>query len=129
MRSRFHQYRQPHLCRVRLGVCHAHTSINAAVAKVLDVSWQRRRVHFMRNAPAHAGKRGRRILTAFIATAFTQDDAEAVGTQWRCIADRLRTKLPKLASLDEAIVDVGFRPIGDTSQTGIRFHFRVDVYP
>jgi len=111
MRSRFHQYRRPHVYRgrrgVRLGVSHAHTRRNAAVAKVLDVSWQSCRVHFMRNALAHAGKCGRRILPAFIATAFTQDDAEAVRAQWRYIADQLRPKLPKLASLDKAIVDVG----------------------
>lgn len=31
----------------------------------------------MRNVLAHAGKRGRRIVSAFIATAVAQDDAEA----------------------------------------------------
>lgn len=31
----------------------------------------------MRNALAHAGKSGRRVVSAFIATAFAQDDAEA----------------------------------------------------
>ena len=36
-------------------------------------------VHFMRNALAHAGKSGRRVVAAFIATAFAQDDAEAAG--------------------------------------------------
>jgi hypothetical protein len=30
----------------------------------------------MRNALAHAGKSGRRVVSAFIATAFAQDDAE-----------------------------------------------------
>ena len=61
----------------------------------------------MRNALAHAGKSGRRVVSAFIATAFAQDDAEAAKQQWRKIADQLRPKVPKLAGfLDEAETDV-----------------------
>jgi transposase-like protein len=61
----------------------------------------------MRNALAHAGRSGRRVVSAFIATAFAQDDAEAAKQQWRRVADQLRTKLPKLAALmDEAEADV-----------------------
>jgi len=61
----------------------------------------------MRNALAHAGRSGRRVVSAFIATAFAQDDAEAARSQWRRIADQLRPKLPKLAAfLDEAETDV-----------------------
>ena len=74
---------------------------------MLHATWQRCRVHFMRNALAHAGKSGRRVVSAFIATAFAQDDAEAARTQWRQVADQLRPKLPKLAAfLDEAETDV-----------------------
>ena len=62
---------------VKLVVSDAHEGIKAAVAKVLNATWQRCRVHFMRNALAHAGKSGRRVVSAFIATAFAQDDAEA----------------------------------------------------
>jgi putative transposase len=51
-------------------------------------------VHFMRNALAHAGKSGRRVVSAFIATAFAQDDAAAASAQWRRVADQLRPKLP-----------------------------------
>jgi putative transposase len=81
--------------------------IKATVAKVLNATWQRCRVHFMRNALAHAGKSGRRVVSAFIATAFAQDDAEAARAQWRKVADQLRPKLPKLAGfLDEAETDV-----------------------
>jgi putative transposase len=74
---------------------------------VLGASWQRCRVHFMRNVLADAGKSGRRVVSAFIATAFAQDDAEAAKTQWRKVADQLRPKLPKLAAfMDEAETDV-----------------------
>jgi putative transposase len=61
----------------------------------------------MRNALAHAGKSGRRVVSAFIATAFAQDDAKAASQQWRKVADQLRPNLPKLAALmDEAETDV-----------------------
>src|SRR6188474_3475543 len=61
---------------VKLVVSDAHEGIKAAVSKVLSATWQRCRVHFMRNALAHAGKSGRRVVSAFIATAFAQDDAD-----------------------------------------------------
>ena len=44
---------------VKLVISDAHEGIKAAVAKVLNATWQRCRVHFMRNALAHAGKNGR----------------------------------------------------------------------
>ena len=92
---------------VKLVISDAHEGIKAAVAKVLHASWQRCRVHFMRNALAHAGRQGRRVVAAFIGTAFVQDDAEAARTQWRQVADQLRAKVPKLAALmDEAEADV-----------------------
>jgi putative transposase len=92
---------------VKLVISDAHEGIKAAVSKVLSATWQRCRVHFMRNALAHAGKSGRRVVSAFIATAFAQDHAEAAKTQWRHVADQLRAKVPKLAALmDEAEPDV-----------------------
>jgi transposase-like protein len=92
---------------VRLVISDAHEGIKAAVSKVLCATWQRCRVHFMRNVLAHAGRNGRRVVSAFIATAFAQDDAEAAKTQWRKVADQLRPKVPKLAAfLDEAETDV-----------------------
>jgi len=92
---------------VKLVVSDAHEGIKAAVAKVLATTWQRCRVHFMRNALAHAGKSGRRVVSAFVATAFAQNDAEGARTQWRRVADQLRAKLPKLAALmDDAETDV-----------------------
>ncbi|MGH8276935.1 MAG: IS256 family transposase [Steroidobacteraceae bacterium] len=92
---------------VKLVISDAHEGIKAAVSKVMHASWQRCRVHFMRNVLAHAGKNGRRVVSAFIATAFAQDDAQAAKVQWRGVADQLRPKLPKLAGfLDEAEIDV-----------------------
>jgi putative transposase len=92
---------------VKLVISDAHEGIKAAVSKIFTATWQRCRVHFMRNILAHAGKSGRRVVSAFIGTAFAQNDAEAASLQWRRIADQLRPKLPKLARLmDEAEPDV-----------------------
>jgi transposase-like protein len=61
----------------------------------------------MRNVLAHAGKSGRRVVSAFIATAFAQETPEAASTQWRAVADQIRPKVPKLAAiLDDAEPDV-----------------------
>ena len=92
---------------VKLVISDAHEGIKAAVSKLLCASWQRCRVHFMRNALAHAGKSGRRVVSAFIATAFAQETPEAASPQWRSVTDQMRPKLPKLAGLmDDAEPDV-----------------------
>jgi putative transposase len=92
---------------VKLVISDSHDGIKAAVSKVLSTTWQRCRVHFMRNVLAHAGKQGRRVISAFIATAFAQDDAKAASQQWRHVADQIRPKVPKLATLlDDAETDV-----------------------
>jgi transposase-like protein len=92
---------------VKLVISDAHEGIKAAASKVLCATWQRCRVHFLRSALAHAGRSGRRVVAAFIATAFAQNDVEAAKLQWRKVADQLRPNLPKLAALmDEAETDV-----------------------
>jgi putative transposase len=92
---------------VKLVISDAHEGLKAAATKVLSATWQRCRVHFMRNVLAHAGKSGRRVVSAFIATAFAQDTPEAAKAQWRSVADQIRPKVPKLAIImDEAEEDV-----------------------
>lgn len=61
----------------------------------------------MMNVLAHAGKSGRRVVSAFIATAFAQETPEAASAQWRSVADQIRPKVPKLATImDNAEEDV-----------------------
>jgi transposase-like protein len=99
--------------RIKSGdvISDAHEGVKAAVAKLMNATWRRCRVHTMRNALAHAGKSSRRVVPAFMATAFAQDSADAAKAQWRRVwrrvADQLRPKLPKLAGfMDEAEADV-----------------------
>jgi mutator family transposase len=61
---------------VKLVVSDAHEGLKVAAAKIFNASWQRCRVHFMRNVLAHAGKQGRWVVAAFIATAFAQNDRQ-----------------------------------------------------
>jgi len=92
---------------VKLVISDDHKGLKAAVTRILGATWQRCRIHFMRNLLAHAGRQGRRVVSAFVATAFAQGDAEAAGAQWRLVADQLRTKAPRLAALmDDAEHDV-----------------------
>src|SRR5579863_770801 len=84
---------------VKLVISDAHVGIRAAVAKVLKATWQRCRVHFLRNCLAHAGKGQRQMVMALINTVFAQDTHEAALEQWRVVADQLRAKFPKLAAL------------------------------
>jgi transposase-like protein len=93
--------------RVKLVISDAQEGLKTAITRVLGATWQRCRVHLMRNLLAHAGCQGRDVASAFIATAFAQEDAEAAKTQWRKVADQLRPKLPKLAAfMDQAEADV-----------------------
>jgi len=92
---------------VKLVISDAHEGLKAAAAKVLKSTWQRCRVHFLRNALAHAGKGQRQVVLALINTVFAQETQDAAIQQWRSVADQLRAKFPKLAALmDDAEHDV-----------------------
>ena len=92
---------------VKLVISDAHEGLKAAAAKVLKATWQRCRVHFIRNALAYAGKGQRQMVLALINTVFAQDSAETASAQWRTVADQLRGKFPKLADMmDDAEPDV-----------------------
>jgi putative transposase len=92
---------------VKLVISDSHEGLKAAAAKVLKATWQRCKVHFLRNALAHAGKGQRQMVLAMINTVFAQESSEAAIAQWRTVADQLRSKFPKLATmLDRSEADV-----------------------
>ena len=92
---------------VKLVISDSHSGLKAAIAKIFQATWQRCRVHFMRNALAHAGKGQRQMVLALISTAFAQETAEAASAQWDVVADQLTSKFPKLSvMLGEAKYDV-----------------------
>jgi putative transposase len=65
----------------RLVISDAHEGLTAAVAKVLKSSWQRCRVHFLRNALAYANKGQRQMVFALINTILARETAEAAHAQ------------------------------------------------
>mgnify|MGYP000864647030 FL=1 len=92
---------------VRLVVADDHKGLRAAASKVFHATLQRCRVHWMRNALAHAGPKQRPAVVALLKTIFAQESAEAAREQWHQVADALREKYPKLAAMmDEARDDV-----------------------
>ena len=92
---------------VRLVVADDHKGLRAAAAKVFHATQQRCRVHWMRNALAHAGPKQRPAVVALLKTIFAQESAEAAREQWHQVADALREKYPKLAAMmDESRDDV-----------------------
>ena len=95
------------LSGVRLVVSDAHEGLKSAIAKVLQATWQRCRVHFMRNALGHLPRRQHQMVAAVIRTGFVQESQQDAQRQWRETADKLRGRFVKLAELmDDAEHDV-----------------------
>jgi transposase-like protein len=96
------------LTGVRLVISDAHTGLKQAIATVLSgASWQRCRVHFMRNLLATVPPGAREAIAAIVRTIFAQPDHASALTQLRKVADGLRPKFPKAAALlEDAAEDV-----------------------
>jgi len=96
------------LSGVQLVISDAHEGLKGAIAAVLaGASWQRCRVHFVRNALALVPKSAAATVAATIRTVFAQPDPASAREQWRRIADGYHTRLPRLAALlDNAEADV-----------------------
>ena len=92
----------------KLVISDAHQGLKGAVAAVLQgASWQRCRVHFVRNALALVPKSAAQMVAATIRTVFVQPDAAAARETWRRVADGFRPRWGRLAELlDEAEADV-----------------------
>jgi transposase-like protein len=99
--------RQRGLRGVKLVISDAHEGLKAAIAQVFPASWQRCRVHFMRNLLVCVPKVSQAMVSALIRQVFVQPDAANAHQTWRQVADQLRARFPKAAALmDEAEEDV-----------------------
>ena len=72
------------------------------IARVFEATWQRCRVHWMRNALAHVSRGQHTVVAAAIRQAFDQPDRTHAGETWRKVAEQLRPRWPKLADLMDA---------------------------
>ncbi len=96
------------LSGVQLVTSDAHAGLKRAVTTILHgASWQRCRVHFVRNALALVPKSAQQLVAATIRTVFAQPDATSAREQWRRVADNFRERFPRLAELmDDVEADV-----------------------
>jgi transposase-like protein len=91
---------------VRLVTSDAHEGLRQAIAATLHgASWQRCRVHFVRNALALVPKGAQELVAASIRTAFDQPTPEATRAQWRRVADSFGEHYPRLAELLDGAED------------------------
>ena len=100
--------RQRGLHGVVLVISDAHTGLTKAIRKTFSgASWQRCRVHFMRNLLARVHKHQREMVAATIRTIFAQPDPASTRDQLRLVADMLRDRHPGVSDLlIEAEADV-----------------------
>jgi putative transposase len=92
---------------VKLVISDAHEGLKAATRRVLGSTWQRCRVHWMRNAQAYVTKGQQNMVSAALRQAFIQADHQSASQTMRHVADQLRGKWPKLGTfIDESEVDV-----------------------
>ncbi|GAA5264571.1 IS256 family transposase [Acidiphilium sp. MT5] len=91
----------------KLVISDAHEGLKAAIRRVMGASWQRCRVHWMRNAQSYVGKGQQSMVCAALRQAFIQPDRANASQTLRHTADQLRTKWPKLATfIDDSETDV-----------------------
>ena len=93
---------------VRLVTSDAHRGLKGAIEAVLQgASWQRCRVHFMRNALSLVPKAAQQMVGATIRTVFAQPDAKSAHQQWRRVSDGFGHRFARLSELmEEAEEDV-----------------------
>jgi len=85
---------------VQLVISDAHTGLKHAIAAVfIGTSWQRCRVHFMRNVLAVVPRGNAEMVAAAIRTIFAQPDASHVDEQFGVIAGMLGRQLPKVETM------------------------------
>jgi transposase-like protein len=84
---------------VKLVVSDCHAGLRSAIQRCMGASWQRCRVHFMRNVLARVPKGRKEMAAALIRTAFAQESSGAAREQWDLVAQGLEKELPAVASL------------------------------
>jgi len=96
------------LAGVRLVISDAHEGLKQAISTVLSgATWQRCRVHFMRNLLATVPHAMREPIAAIVRTIFAQPDYTTSMAQLHKVADGLRPRLPQAAALlEDAAEDI-----------------------
>src|SRR3984957_5047564 len=92
---------------VKLAISDAHEGLKAAIRRVFTATWQRCRVHWMRNALCYVPQTQQSMVAAALRHAFIQPDRAQASQTLRHVADQLRQKWSKLAAfIDDSETDV-----------------------
>jgi putative transposase len=93
---------------VRLVISDAHEGLRQAIAKILhEATWQRCRVHFMRNLLSTVPRSAQDAVAAIVRTIFAQPDHASAMTQLHEVARMLSPKFPQATELlQDAAEDV-----------------------
>src|SRR3546814_1968914 len=103
-------------------VCSSDLGLKGAITRVMGATWQRCRVHFMRNALSYVPKGQNTVVAAALRQVFLQPAQKSATPVWRQDADQLRTRWPNLgACMDEAEADV-------LTYTGFPTHHRPQLH-
>jgi len=85
---------------VKLVISDAHVGLKQAIKEVfLGASWQRCRVHFMRNILARVPKSAQAMVAATVRTIFEQPDRAAAETQLLQVIEALQARFPTVVQL------------------------------
>ena len=96
-----HQLMRRGLSGLRLVISDAHEGLKAAISKLSGVTWQRCRVHWMRNALSYVSKDKQDILSAMLRQIFVQQNQAAVHHAWQAAEEKLQDKYPRLVAFME----------------------------
>lgn len=92
------------LAGVKLVISDAHSGLRSAIrTKFQGATWQRCRVHAMRNMMGAAPHQQRQVISALIRTIFAQPDHTTASAQLRLVVDQLAPLAPKVAALLEGM--------------------------
>jgi transposase-like protein len=85
---------------VQLVISDSHEGLQAALSQVLaGATWQRCRVHFMRNVLAHIPHGDKSMVAAALRTFFAQPNRQAAGQQLQEVVRAMGPRWPKAAQL------------------------------
>jgi transposase-like protein len=103
----------------------AHEGLKQAITTVLaGTTWQRCRVHFMRNLLATVPRGAREAVAAVVRTIFAQPDHASALVQLRKVATGIRPRFPQAASqLEDAAEDIlAYRAVSARASASVAQH-------
>jgi putative transposase len=91
---------------VQLVISDAHEGLRQAIQTVMQgASWQRCRVHFLKNVLSQVPKAAQAMVSALVRTIFVQPDKATALRQLTRVAEMLRDRYPKAAELLETATE------------------------